>query len=134
MIIFASALAMASADGPMPDVIVPADPVSDADFCEAMGVLADRLQADLPVMVDAITRTDSFHVQCSVKMVAWDKTILATTGGLEQGWRARKQAQRNATICGNAIFKSMGTRGWHFVQNLTFRDGEHMVLDSEPYA
>jgi hypothetical protein len=132
-VIWLAALALAQAAPPTIRDMGPApfSRTSDAEICATGHNVAASFMADAPVMVDTITRADGMSVMCGLKAVTWNKTVLVLSSSFRDGWRARKQAQFNEIICGNDLFREMQRRGWRFTQNMTFPDGERVIMDAE---
>ncbi len=103
---------------------------TDAQFCAEARRLSAGMMAELPVMVDTVTRMDGMSVICSLRSVAWNKFVMVEMSSLREGWQGRKQSQFNAIICGNEAFRPMARRGWRFVQNLTFQSGERVTQEA----
>lgn len=105
---------------------------TDAQFCKMTRKIAKDLTAELPIWVDAITRTDGMSAMCSLRTVAWNKFVKTDVATFRDGWLGRKQAQWNKTICeDNGLYFQMARKGWSFVQNLTFESGERFVIRSQ---
>lgn len=102
----------------------------EVDFCNVMRRMTREAQADLPLQVDSITRTDGFSVICSLRTVTWNKTVSLATSRMTADFREVKQQQFNHIICDNTAFGPMARRGWRFVTNISFADGERITLDA----
>jgi len=89
------------------------------------------LLAESPMMVDAVTRLDGMSVICSLRTVTWNKFVNVDAPQLRDGWQGRKQTQFNDIVCKNEAFRPLARRGWRFVQNLTFRSGERVIMDAK---
>lgn len=103
---------------------------SDSEACATLRKIAEDTTRELPIMVDAITRTDGMSVICSLRSFTVNKFLNVDLSAFRQGWDARKQAQWNQIICRNEAFAPLQKRGWRFTQNLTFRSGERFMQDA----
>lgn len=105
--------------------------MSDAAFCKMGRKIAKDMTAELPIWVDAITRTDGYAVFCSLRTIATNKFIKTDEATFRQGWLARKEAQWNKTTCDSDLYFEMYQKGWAFVQNITFESGQRYVLRAQ---
>ena len=105
--------------------------VSDAEFCRTMRAVVDAAMAELPKMVDRVTRTDGMSIMCGLRTVTTNKFFLVPLSQFREGWQARKQEQWNRMTCDNASFGPMARKGWRFTLNLTFASGERFILDAK---
>ena len=102
----------------------------DTRDCSMMVKIANDMQAELPKMVDRVTRLDGFVVLCSLRTVSNAKFIDADLAQMRSGWRERKQRQWSEINCKNEAFLRMIKRGWRFVQFFTLRSGERYSMDA----
>lgn len=115
---------------PATTIRVPPRQDTDAQACVRIRKIADDTTRELPVMVDAITRTDGMSVICALRTVTFNKSILVELGQFREGWADRMQSQWNQIICRNGAFSPLQKRGWRFAQNMTFRSGERVTYDA----
>ncbi|MEO7688082.1 MAG: hypothetical protein ABIS51_02265 [Sphingomonas sp.] len=87
--------------------------------------------AELPKMVDRITRTDGMAIFCSLRTVTTNKSFLLPLSQFREGWQARKQEQWNRATCDDSFFGPMARKGWRFTENITFTSGERFILDAK---
>ncbi len=128
----AALLAGQSAPPPVVSTVIPnTEAMADAQACERLRATAREVTAELPMMIDTVTRLDGMSVICSLRAVTWNKFIRADMSEMREGWQNRKQAQFNGIICGNASFVPLARRGWRFTQNLTFQSGERIIMDAD---
>jgi hypothetical protein len=104
--------------------------MSDAEFCSIMSAISKEMTNESPKMVDHITRMDGMVTLCSVRAVAWNKSVLTAAPADPEQWRLRHEANWTAGICQNALYRNMSLKGWEYVQYLTFRTGEHLTLNA----
>ena len=126
-----AALLLQAATSPPPIIIQKLPSPSPAERCRSLTKLVDSMQPELPKMVDAATRLDGVAVMCSVKMFNMNKFINAPMSSLREGWRDRKQAQWNQTICEDDDLRPLVWDGWSVQQRLTFVSGEMVVMKAE---
>lgn len=124
----ALALALAAQQPVRPPVVRRAP--TDAQFCRAMTEMTRATMADLPRMVDTVTRIDGVSVFCSLRAVLWNRYIIGDMSQMADGWQAAKQEQWNRLICDDRAFGAMARRGWRFANNMTFRSGERITQDA----
>lgn len=105
--------------------------MSDAEFCHTMRRITDGVMAELPKMVDPITRTDGMSVMCSLRTVTTNKSFLVKLSQFREGWEARKQEQWNRLVCDDRDYGPMARKGWRFTLNLTFLSGERFIEDAK---
>lgn len=103
---------------------------SDVEACATLRKIAEDTTRELPIMVDAITRTDGMSVICSLRSFTVNKFLNVDLSAFRRGWEARKLAQWNQIICRNEAFAPLQKRGWRFTQNLTFKSGERFEQDA----
>ncbi len=92
--------------------------------------LSAKVMAELPMMVDRVTRVDGMAVLCAARTVVWSKFVLGDLTAMAPGWRGDLQHDWNDSMCGNSLYAAMIRKGWHFTQNLTFRSGEHFAVEA----
>lgn len=129
MIILVAALAQASA---APSTTEPSPvSMSDAEFCSTMNSVSKEITNESPKMVDHVTRMDGMVTLCSVRTLAWNKSVLAAVPADAEQSRLRHEANWTSGICQNALYRDMSLKGWKYVQYLTFRTGEHLTLSAK---
>lgn len=129
MIGLVAALVIAQ-QAPVTTIQVPPRRETDAQACIELRKIAEDTTRELPIMVDAITRTDGMSVLCSLRTVTFNKSIAIDVKQFREGWEARKLAQWNQIICGKAAFGNLARRGWRFTENMTFQSGERFSHDA----
>lgn len=105
--------------------------LSDVEFCTQMRRVTESVMAELPKMVDPITRTDGMSVLCSLRTVTTNKFFLVKLSDFREGWEARKQEQWNRLVCDDRDYGPMARKGWRFTLNLTFLSGERFIEDAK---
>jgi hypothetical protein len=129
MIGFLAALALGQ-QAPVPTVQVPPRQVTEVEACVRLRKIAEDTTRELPIMVDAVTRTDGMSVVCALRTFTVNKFIAVDVREFREGWEARKLAQWNQIICRNEAFGPLQKRGWRFTENLTFKSGERFTHDA----
>jgi hypothetical protein len=129
MIGFLAALALVQ-QAPVPTIHLPPRQDTDAEACTKLRKIAEDTTRELPIMVDAITRTDGMSVICALRTFTINKYIAADVQEFRGDWKARKLAQWNDVICKGGAFGPLQRRGWRFTENLTFKSGERFTHDA----
>lgn len=103
----------------------------EIDFCRAMTEEASRTAAELPRMVDRITRLEGLSVSCSLRTVTWNKTITVDRAQMDPHFlQVTQQEDWNHIICDDDPLGTMARRGWRFVTNYTYADGQQMITEA----
>lgn len=105
--------------------------VSDDDACSLLRTIAAKVQPDLPIQADAITRTTGMAVVCGLRTVTVNKVITVDPTSFRAGWQGREQLKWNAIICRNDAFAPLQRRGWRFALQITFLSGERFGVDAD---
>lgn len=100
----------------------------DDATCQAWQKSAAKVNAEVPVWTDFMTRSDGVAVLCSLKTIAFKHFLNASPADLRDGWQRRKQAQWNAIYCADARIRQSIADGWQITDLMTFANGEQFRL------
>jgi hypothetical protein len=109
-------LLTAAAQGP-----AVADP--DAAFCASARGNEAQLRPHLPQMNGPNERLDSFTPDCRVRLLVWERVLLADPDLPVDAWRTRRQANWSALVCEIQRFRDAVARGWLFTERIALPDG-----------
>jgi len=102
----------------------------DAQICASMRKYEERYRSELPQMADAVTRLDSFSVDCGSRLLTWHRTLIGDPANLRAGWQDRHQADWDADVCGSETFRSIVAAGWRFVDRYAIQDGREPAFEA----
>ena len=102
---------------------------SDAQYCRTMSGVAQAPTQDT-ASGDALAPTSTVSVLCSYRTVIWSEVVGSATSKMREGWFARKQEEWNRSICSDPVRSALARRGWRFVQNITFKEGNSFTMDA----
>jgi hypothetical protein len=102
---------------------------TDAQYCRTMSGIAQAPAQDT-ASGDALAPTSTVSVLCSYRTVTWSEVVGSATSKMREGWFARKQEQWNRSICSDPVRSALARRGWRFVQNITFKEGNSFTMDA----
>ena len=105
-----------------------AEDYTQENFCKLMQLAAAALNAKGPAWVDYSTRLDKVVVDCSAKIVDFQKSIKVNPDRLAAGWQQQVQDTWNKSYCGtNAEIGAALADGWQLNQTATFPNGEQLL-------
>lgn len=109
-----------------------ADDYTQESFCKLMQSAAAMSNAKGPVWVNILTRVDKVVVNCSTKIVDFQKSVRVNPDGLQVGWKQEMQDTWNKDYCGtNAEIGAAFADGWQINQTATFPNGEQFQVKAK---
>jgi len=100
---------------------------SNTQACSNYKSMADKVNAEGPVTVDHITRSDGIGVSCSLKLVDFKKSVKIERARLKPGWKEKQQRQLNDIVCKSNLLRDV-RNGWKISSTTTFPDGSQFYI------
>lgn len=101
----------------------PADAMTDAEFCTALGSVQDQANRDIGRQSDEVTINRGMFSLCGVRAVVFRKQITVPTTAFRAGWQDRRKAQWNEAMCAEPAWAEMIRAGWTVTVEAVFADG-----------